>query len=118
MESVDEQAIAASIPSRLMAEPGEAGMVRQDRWDEIHRLAMERVAVASTARRLDLGRKRRDRRGRGVRREGAVMSQFRSGSTRMVDPGNASGECVTVAENSQPLEAGPAILHASIRTWR
>lgn len=57
MESIDEQAIAASIPSRLMAEPGEVGMVRQDRWEEIHRLATERVAVAEIARRLDLDRK-------------------------------------------------------------
>ncbi|MFN8643565.1 MAG: IS21 family transposase [Candidatus Binatia bacterium] len=32
-------------------------MVRQDRWEEIHRLAAERVAVAEIARRLDLDRK-------------------------------------------------------------
>jgi len=32
-------------------------MVRQDRWEEIHRLANERVAIAEIARRLDLDRK-------------------------------------------------------------
>jgi transposase len=57
MESVDERAIAASIPPRLAQEPGEVGMVRQDRWEEIHRLANECVALAEIARRLDLDRK-------------------------------------------------------------
>jgi transposase len=57
MESVDERAVAASIPPRLAEEPGEVGMVRQDRWEEIHRLAKERVALAEIARRLELDRK-------------------------------------------------------------
>lgn len=57
METIDERAIAAAIPPRLAEEPGEVGMVRQDRWEEIHRLAKERVALAEIARRLDLDRK-------------------------------------------------------------
>lgn len=57
MESVDERGIAASIPPRLTEEPGEVGMVRQERWEEIHRLVREGVKLAQIARRLDLDRK-------------------------------------------------------------
>jgi transposase len=56
MESVDAEAIIASVPPRL-AEPGEVAMVRQDRWEEIHRLAGEGVTIAEIARRLELDRK-------------------------------------------------------------
>ena len=56
MESVDPEATSGSTPSRL-CEPGEVGMVGQDRWEEIRRLAADRVAVAEIARRLDLDRK-------------------------------------------------------------
>lgn len=56
MESVDDVAIVGSLPPRL-TEPGEVVMVRQDRWEEIHRLSDEHVPIAEIARRLDLDRK-------------------------------------------------------------
>lgn len=56
MESIDAVPIAETLPPRL-EEPGEVEMVRQDRWEEIHRLFGERVPIAEIARRLDLDRK-------------------------------------------------------------
>jgi transposase len=56
MESIDDVATAGSVRPRL-AEPGEVAMVRQDRWEEIHRLSDEQVPIAEIARRLDLDRK-------------------------------------------------------------
>ena len=56
MESIDEVPIAETLPPRL-EEPGEVEMVRQDRWEEIHKLFGERVPIAEIARRLDLDRK-------------------------------------------------------------
>jgi transposase len=56
MESVDDEPIVETLPSRL-DEPGEVEMVRQDRWEEIHRLFAEGVPISGIARRLDLDRK-------------------------------------------------------------
>jgi len=56
MESVDDERVVATLPTGL-EEPGEVGMVRQDRWEEIRRLAGEQVSIREIARRLDLDRK-------------------------------------------------------------
>jgi len=56
MESVDAMSVVEHLPPRL-EEPGEVEMIRQDRWEEIHRLAERRIAIAEIARRLDLDRK-------------------------------------------------------------
>jgi transposase len=56
MTRVDDAASVAPLLPRL-EEPGEVGMVREDRWAEIHRLFGERVAIAEIARRFDLDRK-------------------------------------------------------------
>ena len=56
MEPIDDAPIVATLPPRL-EEPGEVEMVRQDRWEEIHRLFGAHVPLAEIARRLDLDRK-------------------------------------------------------------
>ena len=56
MEPVDDERRVATLPPRL-EEPGEVGMIRQDRWEEIHRLSGEQVPIAEIARRFDLDRK-------------------------------------------------------------
>ena len=56
MTLVDDAASVGPLRPRL-EEPGEVGMVREDRWAEIHRLFEERVAIAEIARRFDLDRK-------------------------------------------------------------
>src|SRR5262249_28671937 len=56
MTLVDDAASVGPLRPRL-EEPGEVGMVREDRWAEIHRLFGERVAIAEIARRFDLDRK-------------------------------------------------------------
>jgi transposase len=56
MKPVDDALSVETLPPRL-EEPGEVAMIRQDRWEEIHRLCGERVPIAEIARRLDLDRK-------------------------------------------------------------
>ncbi len=42
------------------------------------------------------------------------MLDFRSGSTRVVNPGNAIEECITLAKDGNQFDAKLVILHASI----
>jgi transposase len=56
MESVDDERVVGTLPAGL-EEPREVGMIRQDRWEEIRRLAGEQVSIREIARRLDLDRK-------------------------------------------------------------